>query len=99
MLKFQLQLILLNVFSLSLNVLRAVLSWSLFSEGGSSPGGGAMIPGSEVSGRPYICCVKKKERSTEPSPFGFHWYPVKKSMGLTEPARVFGKLRGMKDVF
>ena len=51
----------------------------LFCEGGSSPGGGVIIPGSGLSERPYFCCVKKNEGSNEPSPLGFHMYPVKVS--------------------
>ena len=51
-----------------------------FCESGSSPVGGVIIPGSEISEIPSFCCVKKIERSNAPSPFGFHGYPVKVSI-------------------
>ena len=41
-----------------------------------------MTPGSEISARPYFCCVKKNEGSNELSPFGSHVYPAKVSMSL-----------------
>ena len=49
------------------------------SEGGSSPGGGAMSHGTEVSDETYSGCVKKHDGSKEPSPF---WNPRASSEGI-----------------
>ena len=40
---------------------------------------GVIIPSSEMSGAPYVCCVKKNEGSNEPSPFRLRGYPAKVS--------------------